>query len=63
MLYEIATVSTGLRDFVVIQDFNTMQIWINEWLGGTLYEIDDDALFHDIYAFLQENRILTVNAN
>lgn len=63
-MHEIATVSTGLRDFVVIQDFNDkeMRVWINEFIGGSIYVIEDDELFKDLYAFLLEQGVVTVNA-
>jgi len=64
-MHEIATITTGLRDFIVIQDFNDkeMRIWINELIGGSLYTIDDDDLFHDLYALLLEKGVITVHVN
>jgi len=63
-IHEVARVTTSFRTFVVLQDFNNRQdVWLNEWLGSSIEEIKDDALFHDLYAFLFEKGVVTINAN
>lgn len=59
----VAQVTTGLREFVLLQDLRHQdQVWLNEIsVTGNLYAIDDDDLFHDLYAFLTEKGYITIN--
>lgn len=64
-IHIVAQVTTGLRNFILLQDFNHVeQVWLNEVsVTGNVYEITDDSLFHDLYAFLAEQGLVTVYAN
>ena len=63
-IHIIARVTTGLRDFIAMQDLkNPMDIWIEESTGGTIQYIEDDELWNDLAAFLKDKGILTINAS
>jgi hypothetical protein len=59
-IHVIARITTGLRDFIVMQDFNNYNdVWIEESTGGTIAYIEDDELWKDLYEFIKERGVLT----
>lgn len=60
-LHKVCTISYGLREYILIQDFaRPSDVWLNEVIGSSIEEITDDELFRDLWKFLYDNNIVSV---
>jgi hypothetical protein len=63
-MHVVCIVSSGFREFALLQDFaNPDKIWLNEIIGSQLEEIVDDNLFKELWDYLCQERILLIYAD
>lgn len=62
--YHLASISTGLREFVAYVDIQAWKVWIEEFDQTTygLKHIEDDQLFADLRDFLYEEKLLEIGS-
>lgn len=53
----LATLNSGLREFMVFSDQRTNQLYIEETSWGNLQKIEDEELWNDLAAFIQEKNL------
>jgi len=49
----LASISSGLREFLYFKNTKTNQTWIEEITSGSLQRIEEETLWSDLYAFLE----------
>ena len=54
----MATVGSGLREYILLMDTVTKKVYLNDITGGRLEEIESDDEFKEIYAFLYDKGIV-----
>lgn len=58
--YHLATVHSGLREYVCFEDRQTHKMYIEEAVGCHFEAIEDDVLFQELYDFLVDKGILRI---
>ena len=59
----MATVVSGLREYVLLMDTVTKMVYLNDITGGRLAEIENDDEFKEVYAFLYDKGIVIHRAD
>lgn len=59
----IASIGRGLREFVLLLERSTKKVYLNEITGGNLEYIDDDSLYEDLMNFVEEKKLVTIEAD
>lgn len=61
-MLHIASIQKGLREFMIFIDLKEQEAYFEEVTGGHLEVIDDDNLFEDLGAFINEHKLLHIKA-